>query len=81
MDHKRALGTSLCAMVPTAVAGVLAHAKLGNVRPRFAGPLGLGTCCGAFLGGRLAAGLDEKPMKAGFGAVMVVLGVRTLLKA
>lgn len=81
MDHKTALGTSLCAMVPTAIAGVSAHFRLGNVRPRFAGPLGAGTLCGAFLGGRLAGELDEDAMKAGFGGVMLVLGVRTLLKA
>ena len=80
-DHKTALGTSLCAMVPTAVAGVLAHVRLGNVRPPVALPLGLGTCVGAFLGGRLAADLDEDHMKLGFGGVMVALGARTLLKA
>ena len=44
-------------------------------------PLGLGTCVGAFLGGRLAADLDEDHMKLGFGGVMVALGARTLLKA
>ena len=44
-------------------------------------PLGLGTCVGAFLGGRLAADLDEDHMKLGFGGVMLTLGARTLLKA
>ena len=32
LDHKTALGTSLCAMVPTGVAGVLAHHRLGHVK-------------------------------------------------
>ena len=30
LDHKTALGTSLCAMVPTGIAGVLAHRRLGH---------------------------------------------------
>ena len=45
-----------------------------------AAPLGLGTCVGAFAGGRLASGLDEEPMRLGFGALMVALGAKTLLK-
>ena len=46
-----------------------------------AAPLGLGTCVGAFLGGKLAKDLDEDHMKLGFGGVMLTLGARTLLKA
>ena len=50
-----------------------------------AGPLGArgrgGCCCGAFLGGKLAASLDDGAMKLGFGGVMLVLGARTLAKA
>lgn len=80
LDHKTALGTSLCAMVPTGIAGVLAHRRLGHVKLAAAAPLALGTCIGAFAGGRLALGLDEEPMRLGFGAVMVALGVKTLLK-
>ena len=80
LDHKTALGTSLCAMVPTGVAGVLAHRRLGHVKLAAAAPLGLGTCVGAFAGGRLASGLDEEPMRLGFGALMVALGAKTLLK-
>ena len=80
LDHKTALGTSLCAMVPTGVAGVLAHRRLGHVKLAAAAPLGLGTCVGAFAGGRLASGLDEEPMRLGFGALMIALGAKTLLK-
>ena len=38
LDHKTALGTSLCAMVPTGVAGVLAHRRLGHVKLAAAAP-------------------------------------------
>ena len=80
MDYKCALGTSLLAMVPTGVAGVLAHARLGNVQTRIAGPLVLGTCSGAFVGGYLGGNFfPEAPMKLGFGILMSVLGARTLL--
>jgi len=68
-------------MVPTAVAGVAAHRSLGTVRLATAIPLGIGTCCGAFGGGRLAAHLDADHMRLGFGGIMVALGARTLLKA
>lgn len=80
MDHKLALGTSLAAMVPTAIAGVAAHVRLGNVRPLAAVPLLAGTCLGAFAGGRLgSAYVPEEPMKVGFGGLMFLLGSRTLL--
>ena len=59
---------------------VLAHRRLGHVKLAAAAPLGLGTCVGAFAGGRLASGLDEEPMRLGFGALMVALGAKTLLK-
>lgn len=80
MDHKLCLGTSLAAMVPTAIAGVAAHASLGNVRPMTAFPLLIGTCCGAYVGGRLGSTiLPEEQMKIGFGILMAILGSRTLL--
>ena len=63
LDHKTALGTSLCAMVPTGVAGVLAHRRLGHVKLAAAAPLGLGTCVGAFAGGRLASGPPRGPAR------------------
>ena len=51
-------------------------------RPLQAEPIACpGSGPGAFLGGRLAADLDEDHMKLGFGGVMVALGARTLLKA
>ena len=68
------------AISATGVAGVLAHRRLGHVKLAAAAPLGLGTCVGAFAGGRLASGLDEEPMRLGFGALMVALGAKTLLK-
>ncbi len=54
------MGASLCAMVPT---GVHAHRRLGHVKLAVVVPLGIGTCVGAFTGGRLASGLDEEPMR------------------
>ncbi|KAJ1452155.1 sulfite exporter TauE/SafE-domain-containing protein [Pelagophyceae sp. CCMP2097] len=80
MDHKIALGTSLAAMVPTGLSGVYSHAQLGNVSPRSALPLALGTCAGAYVGGRLAAHCPDEPMKLGFGVIMLALGARTFLK-
>ena len=80
LSHKVALGTSLAAMVPTAIAGIVAHAGHGNVNPRVAVPLAIGTTCGAYLGGRAAGLIPDEPMKLGFGGLMVILGFKTLLK-
>ena len=80
MEHKKALGTSLAAMVPTALSGVVAHVRLGNVTPALGLPLAVGTCCGAFIGGKLATHCPDEPMKLGFGGVMLVLGTKQLLK-
>eukprot|EP00633_Aureoumbra_lagunensis_P006812 CAMPEP_0197315340 /NCGR_PEP_ID=MMETSP0891-20130614/37827_1 /TAXON_ID=44058 ORGANISM="Aureoumbra lagunensis, Strain CCMP1510" /NCGR_SAMPLE_ID=MMETSP0891 /ASSEMBLY_ACC=CAM_ASM_000534 /LENGTH=274 /DNA_ID=CAMNT_0042804241 /DNA_START=90 /DNA_END=914 /DNA_ORIENTATION=+ len=82
MDHKTMLGTSLLAMVPTAIAGLATHAKLGHLHTNVAFPLVIGTCLGAFLGGKLASDfIPEQPMKFGFGLLMIVLGGRTFLNS
>jgi len=81
LPYHVALGTSLAAMVPTAIVGVHAHYGLGNVALRTAFPLAVGTAAGALVGGTLAQGLPEEPLQYFFAALMVGLGSLTLRNA
>ena len=79
LNHYEALGTSLCAMVPTAIVGTLTHAKHGAVAFRVAPWLSGGAFLGAYCGGQLGQTLPEHHLKLGFSATLAVLGLRTLL--
>mmetsp|Transcript_28996 Transcript_28996/g.78470 ORF Transcript_28996/g.78470 Transcript_28996/m.78470 type:complete len:306 (+) Transcript_28996:227-1144(+) len=81
MNHYQALGTSLCAMVPTAVVGTATHMSKGTVAMRVAPALAVGAFAGAYYGGKLGLTIPEQQLKYGFSGTMVVLGLRTLLKA
>jgi len=81
MNHYQALGTSLCAMVPTAIVGTATHMSKGTVAMRVAPALAVGAFAGAYCGGKLGLTIPEQQLKYGFSGTMVVLGLRTLLKA
>jgi uncharacterized membrane protein YfcA len=81
MNHYQALGTSLCAMVLPAMVGTATHFKRGNVAMSVAPPLAMGAFLGAYLGGKFGPTIiSEDRLKYGFSGLMVVLGLRTLLK-
>ncbi|HYI43909.1 MAG TPA: sulfite exporter TauE/SafE family protein [Actinomycetota bacterium] len=69
-------GTSLLVIVPTAVAGVIAHNKRGFVDFRLAAWLVVGGVVGAVLGARLALGTAGPLLRTMFGVLVVVVGVR-----
>ena len=73
-------GTSLLVIVPTAIAGVIAHHKRGFVSFRHAGWLAVGGVFGAFIGARLALSIDDEALKTLFGVFLAVMGVRTILQ-
>jgi len=81
MNHYQALGTSLCAMVPTAVVGTATHMSKGTVAMRIAPALALGAFTGGLVGGKLGLSIPEQELKYGFSGTMVVLGLRTILKS
>lgn len=80
MNHHQALGTSLCAMVLPAMVGTATHYGRGNVAMAAAPALAAGAFAGAYLGGKLGLAVPEDRLKYGFSGLMVVLGLRTLLK-
>ncbi len=76
MSHVVILGTSLAAMVPTAVSGTLSHARQGNVVWPVALPLALGSMLGASGAARAIRYVDDEPLAAVFAVVMIVMGAR-----
>ena len=73
-------GTSLLVIIPTAIAGVIAHQKRGFVSFRHAGWLAVGGVFGAFAGARLALSIEEGVLKTLFAAFLAVMGVRTIIQ-
>jgi uncharacterized membrane protein YfcA len=72
-------GTSLLVIVPTAIAGVVAHNRRGFVSFRHAALLALGGVGGAALGAWLALRLDADVLQKLFGAFVLVMGARLIV--
>jgi len=83
MPLKRALGTSLAAIVVLVIPGALVHWALGNIDWAIALVLVVGSVAGARLGARIALGTRERTLRlivAGFlGVVAVAYGVSELV--
>lgn len=75
-DQHLAEGTSLLVIVPTALAGVVAHARRGYVSFRHAALLAAGGIGGAYLGARVALALEADALQVLFGLFLVTMGVR-----
>ena len=72
-EQTAAQGTSLAAMLPIALTGMLKHNKLGNVDRRVAGWVGLGAAIGALIGSQLANVLHPSALKLAFGIFLVIM--------
>lgn len=73
-----AQGTSLLVIVPTAVAGVLAHRKSQFVSFRYSVLIALGGVGGAYVGAAVALELPQERLQLLFGLFMAVTGARLL---
>lgn len=76
LDQHAAQGTSLLVIVPTALAGAIAHHRNGLVDWRAAAYMALGGILGVLLGARLALATDAETLQTVFGIVVVVGGIR-----
>lgn len=72
---KRAIGTSLVIVSLLAVPGSIAHHALGNVDLSLAALLTVGVVPGALLGARVTARAQERSVRLGFAALLVVVAV------
>lgn len=78
-DHRIAAGTSLAAIVPTAVVGVISYAVAGNVDWIAAILLAAGSVVGAQVGSHLLHRLPKRAIQWGFVAFIAVVAVSLFL--
>ena len=80
-DQHLAQGTSLAVIVPTAVAGAVAHRKRGFLDLRLAALMGAGGAAGVLLGAWIALGTSAEVLRDVFGGFLVVAGTRIVLNS
>jgi len=78
-DRRLAAGTSLLAIVPTSIVGVISYAIGGNVHWPTAGILAIGTVVGAQIGTWLLARLSQQVLRWAFVIFLVVVAVQLVL--
>ncbi len=71
-----AQGTSLAIIVPTAIVGMVTHARAGRVRWKVVAVVGTAGIIGALGGARLALSVDEDLLRRVFAVVLALLAVR-----
>ncbi|MGQ9807480.1 MAG: sulfite exporter TauE/SafE family protein [Armatimonadota bacterium] len=80
ITQQTAQGTSLVAIVPTAISGARTHYRLGHVDLGGAAGLALGGIPGSIAGSRIANALNAGTLKGVFGAFLLVMSVLMLLQ-
>jgi uncharacterized protein len=84
MPLKRALGTSLAAIVALVIPGTIVHAILGHIDWAIAFVFALGSVVGARIGAKIALGTGERMLRlivgAFLGGVAVVYGVNEVVR-
>lgn len=70
-----AQGITLFSFIPTAAVAVVTHYRQGNVRPRLAGLLAIGTVGGAVIGSMAAVQIPAEMLKKIFGLFLMAMGI------
>jgi uncharacterized membrane protein YfcA len=71
---------SLGAIVPISLAGVITYSAAGELRWLEAAALAAGAIVGAWIGAGLLARLGERPLKLGFGTLLVAVSALLVLR-
>jgi len=80
-DQKRAVGTSLAALLPpVALLAVMSYYEEGQIHPLTALFIGLGLIFGAFLGGKIALGLPSSTIKRWYGVFLLAVSMRFIFQ-
>jgi uncharacterized membrane protein YfcA len=80
MAIKRAIGTSLVAILLLAIPGTVTHYAYGNTDVRLSLALMIGVVPGAMLGSRITLGANERSVRIAFACMLVVTGVLLIAK-
>jgi uncharacterized membrane protein YfcA len=75
MPLKRALGTSLLAIVALVIPGTIVHAALGHIDWAIFAALTVGAVPGARIGARLALGTRERTLRLSVGSFLLVVAL------
>jgi len=81
VEQHQAQGVSLFMIIPTAISGAWAHARLGHVHWRLVWPIALASIAAAVAGARLAHVLPAATLRFAFGLLLVWVGGRLALTA
>ena len=76
LEHHEALGTSLLAIIPTALVGTWRQARYGNIRGRAAVTLGLAAAVSAQGGVVLAESLSDASLRRLFAGFLVLVAAQ-----
>lgn len=80
-NQQLAQGTSLAVILPTAIVGMVVHARRGRVLWGLAAPIAVTGIGGAVFGAVLALSLDGEFLRRLFAGLLVVLAVRLLWRS
>jgi uncharacterized membrane protein YfcA len=81
LSQHTAQGTSLAALLlPVGMLGALEYYKRGQVNVAYAAVISLGLFFGAFVGAKLAGTLGEVTLRRAFGAFLMLVSLRFLLR-
>jgi uncharacterized membrane protein YfcA len=80
LDQHVAQGTSLVAIVLTAIAGSVVNVRNRRVRLKDSMLIGAGGVVGTLIGSRLALGLDGQTLSVAFGCFVLFVAVRSLYR-
>lgn len=80
VDIKTAIGTSLAAIVPTAIMAAWRHQALGNIHWRTVGMLTIGSVVGALLGASLTAHVSADRLRQVFALFLIATAIKMLWK-
>jgi uncharacterized protein len=81
LDHHQAIGTSLLAIIPTALVGTWRQSRYGNLRLRAALILGLAAAAAAQGGVVLAESLSDATLRRLFAGLLVLVAAQIAWRA
>ena len=81
LDHHDATGTSLLAIIPTALVGTWRQSRYGNVRWRGALVIGIAAAAAAQGGVALAEALSDETLRRLFAGFLVLVAVQIAWRA
>ncbi len=77
LTQHQAQGTSLAVMLPPIfIFAVLRYYYAGHVKIQMAAFIALGFIFGAFLGAHVVQNIPEVGLKRGFGALLIIIGIK-----